>query len=121
MAQRLVASARAALADAEGKARRRIIQKVARARSMEVAPFLAAVLTGDPDAESRALAAGGLLSLGDSSVVEPLIAGLDDRDAKVRARVAKCLQRLTRQKYGEQKMLWLDWWARAREFFRTRG
>jgi HEAT repeat protein len=51
--------------------------------------------------------------IADKSTIPSLIDLLDDEDAQVRSRASNVLTNITRQRFGEDKSLWRDWWEKS--------
>ncbi|MCI0343792.1 MAG: HEAT repeat domain-containing protein [Planctomycetales bacterium] len=120
-AQQAVEKARGDLAVAEGAARAKIVKRLAEIRSMECAAILGELVSSDPEPEVRKAALGGLVDLGDSTVVDPLIWGLESApDDALKAAMARGLAAVTGQSFGPDPMRWRAWWSVERDYFRRR-
>jgi HEAT repeat protein len=69
----------------------------------------------EKDASIRQVAAESLRLVCDASCVEPLIAALKDKEARVRAAVAAALAQLTDQRFGEDRKQWEKWWKQNKK------
>ncbi len=120
-AQQAVDKARGELAVAEGPARAKIVKRLAEIRSMECAAILGEIAWGDPDPDARKAALGGLVDLGDPTVVDPLLLGLEGAgDDALKAAFARGLSAVTGQSFGPDPLRWRAWWAVERDYFRKR-
>ncbi len=88
---RLVEPLIAALDDADGSVRVRVVEALGNQKDERVIEPLARVLERDSDAEVRAYAARALGNTGDGRAVDALISALDDAEGVVRAAAASAL------------------------------